>query len=378
MSGVRTSNQKRASTKIVIGLVVLLAAIIGGSNLYSSYRVSHMDFKAIEPGEVNVVGVDVGKGFRIIVANQIAQLVQRDTNADETQNADHAQAEDSNKRRVPIREMLQALQGNEEALGKFVETLNGLSENDLPAHRVIWEDSDIKKAFAGDPVLKKKLESDLNMHLDGSALDEFRPSAMWDGIVVRVHLPVRVKVGAEVRNMKAPVLVAFKTGLMSNLERELGTESNLTKEKMVGHYAAAVKQMKEKGKKENLEESLLTTISDKHLAELGEGPQRVLESATIVINENQISRASYDTYDSPRGKMHNLQIDLTPDGVDRMWYFSRNRVGTQLLVVANGIAIAAPRISHELSSSPLQIDKLQDEVLIRDAVDMINKKKGSN
>lgn len=375
MAAVRTSNQKRASTKIVIGFVIILAAIFGGSNLYSNYRISKMTFDPIAPGEVNIVGVDVGKGFRIIVANQIAQLVERDPGSDDQVNADHAQAEDSNKRRVPIREMLQSLQGNEEALGKFVMTINGLSENDLPAHRVIWDDSDIQKAFDGDPVLKKKLESDLNMNLDGSPMNEFRPSAMWDGIVLRAHVPVNVKVGKEMKKLIAPVLIPYKTGLMAGLDRELGQESNLTREKMAGHYAAAVQKLLETKKKEDLKEPIMSVIGTKHIEELAAGPERILGSATVVLNENQITKASYDSYDSPRGKMHNLNIELNSEGVDRMWSYSRGRVGSQLLVVANGIAIAAPKISHELSASSLQIDKLQDEVLVRDAVDMINKRK---
>lgn len=336
-----------------------------------------MTFEPIQPGNVNIVGVDVGKGFRIIVANQIAQLVERDANNNDEANADHAQTDDSNKKRVPIREMLQSLQGNEAALGKFVMTINALSENDLPAHRVIWDDTDILKAFAGDPVLSKKLAGDLNINLDGTPMHEFRPSAMWDGIVVRAHVPVKVKVGATVKQLTAPVLIPYKTGLMSSLERELSTEGNLTREKMAGHYATAIQDLIQKNKKEDVQEALKTLIGEKHLADLASGPERILGSATVVLNENQITKAAYDTYDTPRGKMNNLNIDLTAEGADRMWSFSRGRVGTQLLVVANGIAIAAPRISHELSASSLQIDKLQDEVLVRDAVDMINKRKGS-
>ena len=359
----------------MIGFAILLAAIFGGSNLYSSWRVSHMTFQAIKPGEVNIVGVDVGKGFRIIVANQIAQLVERDPGNDDQANSDHAEAQDSNKRRVPIREMLQALQGNEAALGKFVMTLNGLSENDLPAHRIIWEDTDLEKAFKGDPTLQKKLEDDLNMKMDGTPLNEFRPSSMWDGIVIRAHVPVNVKVAGEVKKLMAPILIPYKTGMMQSLERELGSESNLTREKMLGHYTAAAKTMIKENKKEPIVETIQTLIGEKHLNELSAGPERVLSSATVIVNEDQVTKASYDTYDSPRGKMNNLQIELTPEGADRMWSFSRGRVGTQLLVVANGIAIAAPRIGHELSASSLQVDKLQDEVLVRDAVDMINKRK---
>src|SRR5688500_2677862 len=72
----RTRYKPRSSTRIAIGFVVTLAAIYFGFKAYSSYRVDGMSFTPLTPGELNIIGVDTGAGFQIIVANQIAQLVQ--------------------------------------------------------------------------------------------------------------------------------------------------------------------------------------------------------------------------------------------------------------------------------------------------------------
>jgi hypothetical protein len=70
--------------------------------------------------------------------------------------------------------------------------------------------------------------------------------------------------------------------------------------------------------------------------------------------------------------MHDLTVKLTPEGRDRLWQYSRGRVNSQLLLIVNGIAIAAPRIQHELAQGELTITQMPDEVLVRDAVEIIN------
>jgi preprotein translocase subunit SecD len=72
--------------------------------------------------------------------------------------------------------------------------------------------------------------------------------------------------------------------------------------------------------------------------------------------------------------LHDLTINMTEEGRRRLWQYSKSRVGTQLLLIADGIAIAAPRIQHELAQGNLTITQMRDEVLLRDATDMLNKK----
>ena len=73
--------------------------------------------------------------------------------------------------------------------------------------------------------------------------------------------------------------------------------------------------------------------------------------------------------------MFDLSVDVSDEGRRRLWKYSKERVGTQLLLVADGIPIAAPRIQHELAQDSLTITQMEDEVLVRDAVEMLNQKR---
>jgi hypothetical protein len=65
------------------------------------------------------------------------------------------------------------------------------------------------------------------------------------------------------------------------------------------------------------------------------------------------------------------------EGRKRLWKYSINEVGSQILLLVDGIAIAAPRIQHPLTQSQLSIKGLPDEVLVSDAADAMNKSRRS-
>jgi hypothetical protein len=70
-----------------------------------------------------------------------------------------------------------------------------------------------------------------------------------------------------------------------------------------------------------------------------------------------------------------MALNLTPEGKDRLWQFSRKgNIGAQLLVIHNGIAIAAPRIRHELAQSNVSITQLPERSLAQETVDFLNSK----
>jgi preprotein translocase subunit SecD len=103
------------------------------------------------------------------------------------------------------------------------------------------------------------------------------------------------------------------------------------------------------------------------------GPaQRILASADIVVNDEQIEEASYSSYEGTDGeKFFTLNFSLTDEGRKRLWKYSRGRIGNQLLVVKDGIAIAAPKIRHELSDSNVDVTQLQEETLVKETVDLV-------
>lgn len=369
----------RSSTKIFIGF----AALLGGG--YFAYQaityqmIMTTNFQPIKPGNVNIVGLDAGAGYRIVVANQIAQLVQSSGGFGSSETSEGGATEGAIKKRLPIKELLQTLQGNTEALGKLIMSLNDIREDDTwPTIRVVWRAEDLKKAIAGDPKLHAKLVSDLNIELDGKPLATLRPSSLENGIMVDSPVAVKVNVSGKLVSMVGRVQEPYKPRLMKAIEKAL-SDKNVTNTMMMGYYAEyAEKDFKSASQRENVANTLLDIISDKKARERAEAPERVLRNANVVVNESFISKAGYETYDTNDGKKaFNLNVELNDEGRKRLWKFSKTRVGSQLLLVANGVAIAAPKIQHELAQGDLTITQMHDEVLVRDAVDMINDKSDS-
>ena len=374
-------NKPRTSIKIAVGFAAVAVAIFYGPRLYSDWRVGQIELHEIKPGSVNIVGVDLGQGFRIVVANQMAQLRQVSAADSMKQGSGGVggddQDSDSNttrKSRIPMREMMQSLQGNEEALSRFTMVLNDFHEDDLPPERIYWTAEDLKKALGGDATLKAKLVNDLNINLDGSPLPEVRVKSLEDGIVMKLPVPVKVNVAGEKKTLTATVLVPYKPKLLQRVELAIEKKSDINNAIIMGYYLDESKKVVANPKlREDVAGSLQTYLDSKSLARMGEPAERVLASATVVVNESMITKASYNSYSSTNGKLHDLSIELTGEGSDRLWKYSKGRVGTQLLLVADGIPIAAPRIQHELSQRSLDITQLPDEVLVREATDLINK-----
>jgi len=109
-----------------------------------------------------------------------------------------------------------------------------------------------------------------------------------------------------------------------------------------------------------------------------------VSSAFVVITEDQIDKASFrasevgtgnmNSQDSDSG-MYDLDLHVTDEGRLRLWRYSKLHPHDQLLLVSNGVAIAAPRIRHELVESDLTIVQMPDKGLLQEAVALLQKKK---
>jgi len=363
----------RSSTRIVIGSALVLGISYGGYRVVLDRAIAGAHFDPVVPKAVNLLGIDTGSGYRIIVANQMAQLVQRSDNFGGNESGSEGATEGSIKKRIPMKEMLAVLRGDETALGSFTMTMNEMKEQDLPPTQVIWTAADIKKAIAGDPVLKKKLEDDLNVGLDGMPLSQVRPSSIENGIVVKSPVQVTVNLGGTLKTVVGQVLEPYKPRFILAVEKNYA-DKNYTRDMQRGYYVQEAKDvMARPEKREIVKDSLLDLVSDATAKRRAEPVERILKSATVVINDSQIEKASFRTYDTPDGKRSDLTIDLTDEGRKRLWKYSRDKVGTQLLLVADGVAIEAPHISHVLAEGELTITQMRDQSLVKDATEMINK-----
>lgn len=366
----------RSSTKIVIGFALLTAAGFAGYHYTMRMAIANAHFDPVVPGEVNLVGVDAGAGYRIIVANQMAQLVQASGDFKNNETSNDGPTEGAIKKRIPIREMLAVLRGDSEAVGPFVMIMNDMSENDLPPVAPVWKSEEIRKALDGDKTLEAKLVADLNVKLDGTPLNKLRLSSLENGIVVENPVAVRVKMNGVPKEVIGRVKEWYRPRLMKAVEVRYAEKANLTKEMQAGFYEEeAEKVVSGEVAKEDIRRSLESMISPKQSEDRARVAERVLGSATVVVNDSYITGADVREYETSDGKRYDLSIRMSDEGSKRLWKYSADKVGTQLLLISDGVAIDAPRISHELRQGELTITQMRDRVLVEDAVRTLKKGK---
>ncbi|HVT13370.1 MAG TPA: hypothetical protein VHE55_13975 [Fimbriimonadaceae bacterium] len=365
----------RASYKIAIGFALFALLAVYGYHYANLFLLGREHFPRLVPGNVNIVGLDTSAGYGILVENRVAKLVMGSGGSfgPGKMNEKDLESSDGDRHFIPIKDMLQGMQGNVPSLSYFVQRLNDISDDDLPPDAPVWKTEDIEKAIKGDDALRKKLVEDINVNLDGTPLDHLHKSALQNGILIDTPVPLTITHGATKRTVVARVKRSYHPIFISAVENDLN--GKWANDQMIAtQYAAEAQKLKDgQTQKENVPERLLSFASD--AKRLGRVPQQILDSITCVINENQITGARYVPVDTPKGKVYSLLISLTDEGTKRMWQFSNDRVGDQLLLTVRGVAIAAPFIDHALSSNELEITRMEDESLVKDAVDTINEKR---
>ena len=366
----------RSSTKIGIGFVLLAALAVSGYKFAMDQAVRNEHFDPPVPGKVNLVGIDPGAGYRILVANQMAQLVQSSSDFEGKESDAGGTTEGAIKKRIPIKEMLGVLQGNEEAAGAFIMRMNDMSEAEFPPMAPVWKAEDLRKALEGKGPLRDKLVRDLNVELDGTPLSKLRIASLENGIVVETPVELHVSIQGKPSVVVGRVQEAYRPRLIRAVEIRYADKADLTREMQAGYYQEEAQKVLEGAGKENVKASLEGLISEAQRQRRAESAERVIRSATVVVNESHITGAEQHEYDSPDGKRYDLTIRMTDEGRRRLWKHSHDRVGTQLLLITDGIAIAAPRIGHELSQGELTITQMRDRVLVDDAVQILNESAG--
>lgn len=365
----------RKSTQIAVGFGVFVALAYGGYMVITDRMIMGERFSPIAPGEVNLVGVDTGAGYQVIVANQIAQLVQVQGGFGGEASESGGVTEGAIKKRVPIREMLNALRGDEKALADFVMIMNDIREDDSwPTVEVVWKAEDIRRALDGDAALAKKLVRDLNVNLDGTPLPSLRFEALENGILVDFPVPVQVNILGSSKLLIARVRLPYKPRLLRAVEAQYADNASIDRSARAGFYRAEAQLAMEKPEnREDVRRSLLDRISESNTRKLADAPERLLSNARVVVNADMITGAGYDAYDTTKGTQYKMTVSLNDEGRRRLWQYSKKRVGDQLLLTVRGIAIAAPRIQHELAQGSLTINQMEHQGLVKDAVERINR-----
>lgn len=376
------------STKIAIGFIVATAGLYAAWNWWASYKLGPAAFKPIQPGRITLLGMRAGGPYRIIVQNRIAilQIVDEAEDKgferpdDSASTAKEDSSEDvSGKRRVPIKELLGTLQGDEAALSRFITIMNDVSEADRPAVAVSWEAADVEKALMGDKILRAKLTSDLGVDLSGSPMSRMKISSLLNGIIVKAPVAVEVPVAGIKRLMTGYYEQPYRTAFAREIEKYLQEKQMRGDDRAALRAAIIEKAGALAGNpkaRENVADSLGRVI-DKRAAQTYAAPlRRVLGRAVIILNDQFLDAASISERVASDGKKYyTITLGLSEEGHKRLWQYSRANLGSQLLLVKDGVAIAAPVIRHELRDSSVDITQLQDPDLARETADLVNELK---
>jgi hypothetical protein len=359
--------------KIAIGFVLI--AVVGwfGYNFIVDRVAFSQEFDPVLPTDFTILGIDRSSGFAIIVSNRVAQLVEvgqggLDQPGQEIEKA----TEGAPRKRLPLRDLLDTLNGDEEAAGKLVMVLNDINTDQLPPDPVIWDASDIQAALEGDEELRAKLVQDLNIELDGTPLEEVRLRSVLDGIVLR--LPVRISLGdkGSEPEVTAYVLEEFRPGFTSVVGGRLNERFEIDRPAIVGVYSEEAAKLFDNPKlKQNVAEALRTRINPATLERMAVPAERVLQATTVIVNDDMIEEANYSEYVAGNERLYRLRIELNDEGRARLMQYARQHPNSQILLSSRGVAIAAPVISGQFFGRTVEVSKLQDEGLLQDAVGLI-------
>jgi hypothetical protein len=372
----------RSSTKIAIGAVLIAGALYGVWRFGVGAWVNGHQFPPLKPGRVSLIGIQSGKGFKIHIAEGIAQLVE-DKSAvfgpsDEDQAGDDSGG--ASKKRIPIGDMVATLGGDETALTKFFDRINEVGpKDDWPAEsmRVIWPADKLMKAISGDAALQKQLETDLCLHLDGTPLTQITLKAISSGIVVDVPVPVRVNVGGQLRTMTAHVQKWFRPSVSVKTETAFSKKMSFSNTQIMAMYLEAASA----AKTGDLRPALKSIADPATLGDKVRSAEEMLSDAEVILTDASMEHASSEPTNigtrslgsTPSG-LWDLHIKVSEEGRLRLWKYSRQHMNDQLLLVSSGVAIAAPWIKQELFSSDFSIEQMPDEGLVQEAISTINNK----
>ncbi len=232
----------RSSTKLAIGFFLIAGAATYGYQFLMRRAIMGEHFTPIAPGNVNLVGINAGAGFKILVANRMAQLVEASDKFNASETDTGGATTGAIKKRVPIKEMLDALKGDETALGSFVMKVNDRDENDMwPPTRIVWTAERLTKAMNGDKVEEAKLEHDLNIKLDGTPLPILNRDSMENGIIVDYPVPVTVVIAGVPTKKIGRVQEPYKPRLMVLVEKQL-VDKQVNNDMMAGYYGSRLQR----------------------------------------------------------------------------------------------------------------------------------------
>ncbi|MCL6624696.1 MAG: hypothetical protein K6T17_08805 [Fimbriimonadales bacterium] len=358
----------RGGTRFALAVIVILTAAYGVNWLVSEI-VPPKHLATIPPSETAILGMKL-RGEKIIVMNGIAHLVYgagSEYGVDPTKDLDTATG-----RKIPLKALVGTLRGEEAGATELVEALSKIERENIPPEEIIWNKADIEKALAGEPQVRAKLERQLNTTLEGKPTPLIIPNYLHSGIYIRLPVPVMIPSSYGGHTVIAYPLLAYRTQLASRTvnHRIIVEKAFPTHADWEGAYEDAWKQLQKEGSPENVAESLRSLISDARARALAKPVEDLLSRVTVLLTEEHIMGAGKKRIRNPEGKgfWYTITLNLNEEGRMRLWRYTHENPGCQLLFVVNGVAIAAPFVKQEMKYSTAEITNITDEDLVDEAL----------
>jgi hypothetical protein len=370
-----------ASPKIRTGIwfVIAVAAVIGlwygGNELYTRLVILPRDYPRLQPGRVSLIGFSV-PGYHIVVSNGIARL-----QVGSASTFVKPLRESAAGTSIPMRGLVGTLRFDPDSAVELVRALNDISYEIEPLPDRIWTKDRIHRAVAEVGEERKKLEYDLATRLDGRGVERVSWDRLTTGIWIEVPVPLRVPSAKGFEIVTAKVLIPFRTRLSmateNNLKRllargRLSEDLRPEPQTIAGVYNEAL-DATEKNGFEDVAASLLGQFSATATTRMAGPAQKVLGEVEVLVTEETIVGAEMEAVprEDGKGDFYSILLRVAQESRDRLWQYTYRHPASQLLLVSNGVAIAAPVVRHEIKYSTVEITGIAEQQLAEEALAFI-------
>jgi hypothetical protein len=370
------SGKVRTGIWFAAGVAAVAGLWLGGNELYTRLVVLPQKFPPLAPGKVSLIGMKV-PGYHIVVSNGIARLQAGEASTfggPSRTSIDEGSA-------IPIAALVGTLRQEKEAASDLISALNEIKYPIEPLTDRIWNQVRIDEALQGKGETREQLEYDLATSIDGKAISKVNWDRLTTGIWLEVPVRISVPASGGANVVETRVLVPYKTRLAAAAENNLnriiergGLGNNLrpTAATINGVYNMALDSSEEMGF-ENVAQSLRQRFSKKQSHEMAAPVDKLLKDVEVLVSEKTITASDLERHrrEDGDGDVYSLTLSITDDSRLRLWQYTYLRPGSQLLLVSNGVAIAAPVVQHEIKYSTVEITGITERRLAEDSLRFI-------
>jgi len=365
----------RTGIWFVIAIAAGIGLWFGGNELYTRLVILPRDYPRLEPGNVSLIGFNV-PGYHIVVSNGIARL--QIGSAAKFQGSDLGGATGNS---IPMHGLIGTLRLEQDAAGELVRALNDIKYEIEPLTDRTWTQERIDKALDGPGEEREKLEYDLATQLNGEGVERVSWDHLTTGIWLEVPIPLEVPSAKGTETVVAKVLLPYRTRLSTATEnnlRRLLTRGRLPEnlrpdpQTIAGLYNEALDAAQKQGF-EDVAASLRRFFSAEATARMAEPVLKVLREVEVLVTEETIVGAEMESVrrEDGKGDLYTIVLDVAQESRDRLWQYTYKHPSSQLLLVSNGVAIAAPVVRHEIKYSTVEITGIAEQQLAEEALAFI-------